>query len=112
MIVRPENAGIRDLFSFVVSPDRATAAKFIQTSDDADFSGGGGMMMNGDHRWVIFVSIIVRKIIAVLGKPMEWTGYYVEFLLNLFSLNGNLLSLLSNFLHGKINDFIYNCTDR
>lgn len=55
-----------------------------------------------EHRWVIFVSILVRKIIAICGKPMEWMGYLVEFILNLLSHNGGLLGLLFNALHGKI----------
>ncbi|KAA8541564.1 hypothetical protein F0562_022716 [Nyssa sinensis] len=104
LIFRPENGGIGDLFRFLVLSNKASGAKFLESSDH-DFVaeallGGGGV--TPDHRWVIFVSIIVRKIIALFGKPMEWTGYIVEFLLNLLSENGNLLGLLYNLLHGKV----------
>ncbi|KAK2969987.1 hypothetical protein RJ640_008327 [Escallonia rubra] len=113
LIVRPENGGFRDLFRFLVSADGAAGSKFLECShegfdtDEAELLGGGGGGGGGggvtpDHRWVIFVSIIVRKIISVLGKPMEWVGYFVEFLLNLLSLNGNLLGLLRNLFRGKV----------
>ncbi|KAL6996169.1 hypothetical protein U1Q18_006305 [Sarracenia purpurea var. burkii] len=109
LIVRPENGGIRDLFRFLISPDREIAAKFIESSDGdvvrEELKAGGD---DGDdsgatpaHRWVIFVSIIVRKILSLLSKPMEWTGYVFEFFLNLLSDNGNLLHLLYNLLRGN-----------
>ncbi|KAL8055987.1 hypothetical protein ABFX02_04G090500 [Erythranthe guttata] len=107
LIVSHENGGILDLFKFLAFNNPDSGAKFLKT-----FRGGGGggravvqedvLFGDGDHRWVIVVSIIVRKIIKVLGKPMEWFGYVVEFFLNLLSLNGNFLGLLSNFLHGKV----------
>ncbi|XP_052181774.1 triacylglycerol lipase OBL1 [Diospyros lotus] len=105
LIVRPENGGIRDLFKLLVSPDYGgSAAKFLESSDEdavADESSGGGAVA-ADHRWVIFVSILVRKIIAVFGKPMEWTGYFFEFLLNLLAGNAGLSGLLWNLLRGKV----------
>ncbi|GFY97269.1 alpha/beta-Hydrolases superfamily protein [Actinidia rufa] len=112
MILRPENGGIRDLLRFLVSADRASAAKFVETSDEdavaAEFLGSGGDDdgdggdVPPDHRWVIFVSIVIRKVIALFGKPLEWSGYLFEFFLNLLSENGNLLGLLYNLLFGKV----------
>ncbi|CAK9163816.1 unnamed protein product [Ilex paraguariensis] len=104
MIVRPENGGIFDLLRFWVSADKRGAAKFIESSDYGVLAEelGGGDVTAPDHRWVIFVSIIVRKILSLSGKPMKWIGYLIEFVLNLFSLNGNLLGLLCNLLHGKV----------
>ncbi|KDO53737.1 hypothetical protein CISIN_1g0372962mg, partial [Citrus sinensis] len=55
-----------------------------------------------DHRWVIAVSIIARKIIGFLAKPMEYTGFVVDFTLNLLSQNGNIFGLLYSLLHGKV----------
>ncbi|KAM7480675.1 hypothetical protein LguiA_028888 [Lonicera macranthoides] len=110
LIVRPENGGVVDLLRFVASRDKAIipSSKFIESSDDdydellAGEGGGGEGMSTPDHRWVIFVSIIVRKILSFFGKPMEWYGYLIEFLLNLLSLNTNLLGLIYNLLHGKV----------
>ncbi|KAF8401176.1 hypothetical protein HHK36_014480 [Tetracentron sinense] len=96
LIVRPEKGGIRDLFRFlVVALGKGAGAKFLESSEELG-------AMTGDHRWVIVVSIIVRKIIAVVGKPMEWTGYFLEFLLNLVSDNGDLPGLFYNLLLGKV----------
>ena len=110
LIVRPENGGVVDLLRFVASRDRASipSSKFIESSDehiiddddDNELLAGDGGTSTPDHRWVIFVSIIVRKILSFLGKPMEWYGYLIEFLLNLLSLNANLLGLIYNLLHG------------
>ncbi|KAI8544781.1 hypothetical protein RHMOL_Rhmol08G0321600 [Rhododendron molle] len=106
MIVRPQNGGITDLVRFLVSTDKASAAKFIETSDSgthtAELLGGDDGGITPDHRWVIFVSIIVRKIISVFGKPMEWSGCLFEFFLNFISDNGGMLGLLWNLLHGKV----------
>ncbi|KAG5538056.1 hypothetical protein RHGRI_025220 [Rhododendron griersonianum] len=106
LIVRPQNGGITDLVRFLVSTDKASAAKFIETSDSGTFAaellGGDDGGITPDHRWVIFVSIVVRKIISVFGKPMEWSGCLFEFFLNFMSDNGGMLGLLWNLLHGKV----------
>ncbi|XAR49818.1 Triacylglycerol lipase [Bertholletia excelsa] len=105
LIIRPENGGIRDLFRFLLFADRASASKFLQGSDDGVVSEalwGGRRGAMPDHRWVIFVSIIFRKIISLFAKPMEWIGYLFEFLLNLLSDNGSLLGLLYNLLRVRV----------
>ncbi|KAA8540192.1 hypothetical protein F0562_024245 [Nyssa sinensis] len=103
LIVRTENGGIRDLFRFLLFSDKASGAKFLHSSDHELLLGGGdGAGVTPDHPWVIFVSILDLKIIVLFGKPMEWTGYFVEFLLNLLSENGNLPGLLHNLLRGKV----------
>ncbi|KAJ8539346.1 hypothetical protein K7X08_013598 [Anisodus acutangulus] len=114
LIVKPENGGIWDLVRFLVQGDNQSRAKFLEYSDvlfeeepelqrdGDDYSGGGGSEDDGNHRWVIFVSILVRKILKLFAKPMEWTGYFFEFFLNIFSHNGSFLGLLYNILHGKL----------
>lgn len=105
LIVRPQNGGITDLFRFLVSADKASAAKFLEASDGDTFAaellGGDDGGITPEHRWVIFVSIIVRKILSVFGKPMEWSGCLFEFFLNFLSENGGLLGLLCNLLQGN-----------
>lgn len=106
LIVRDE-CGIFDLLKFLVLNDEESGSKFLESFNgggllqDGDGDGYGGEV-TADHRWVIVVSIIARKIIKVFGKPMEWTGYLLEFILNLLSLNGNFLGLLNNILKGII----------
>ncbi|CAN4085090.1 unnamed protein product [Withania somnifera] len=104
LIVNHEAGGIFDLIRFVVS---GNSDKFLQYSDGGVVEelrltddGGGGVVP--DHRWIIFVSIIVRKLIGIFGKPMEFIGYILEFILNLLSLNDNFFGLFYNILHGKV----------
>lgn len=102
LIVSPENGGIFDLLKFWAFNNQESGAKFLNSSHDGVIQQQLLSDDSPDHRWVIIVSIIVRKIIAFFGKPMEWIGCIVEFMLNLFSLNGNFLGLLYNFFHGMI----------
>lgn len=97
LIIRPEKGGIGDLYRYMVRADIASGLRFLEGSDEAMVG-----KVAADHRWVILVSIIVRKIIAFFGKPMQWTGYAIDFFLNLLSLNGNLSGLLYNLLRGKL----------
>ncbi|KAH6758155.1 alpha/beta-Hydrolases superfamily protein [Perilla frutescens var. frutescens] len=105
LIVSDENGGILDLARFLVFNDQERGAKFLETCDNGCGSLQEKLLDLGDdhdHRWVIVVSILVRKIIKVFGKPMEWTGYVLEFFLNLLSLNGNFLGLMCRILHGTV----------
>jgi hypothetical protein len=80
LIVRPEKGRFTDLFRYAL------------------------LGANVDHRrrWVILVSILVLKLIALFAIPMYWTGRFLDFFLNLISLNGgSFFTLLHNFLHGQ-----------
>lgn len=96
LIVNPGNGGFRDLFNYGVLGDDVTGAKFLESSEE-------GLLASfaADHRWVILFSVIVRKLIALFRKPMQWTGLRVEFFLNLLSDNGGLFGLLINLICGK-----------
>lgn len=107
-IVKPQNGGIGDLVRFLRKKDVESSVKFLEISDDGVLEEELGNASRSDddgetpgHRWVIFVSIVVRKIMVVFGKPMEWFGYLLEFFLNLLSLNGGFLGLPFNLLLGK-----------
>ncbi|KAK4267117.1 hypothetical protein QN277_023944 [Acacia crassicarpa] len=103
LIVRPENGSIKDLLSYSVQGNRQSFDKFLESNYYVNEGPpGGGEMVNDDHRWVVMVSIVMRKIIAFLAKPMEWVGWLVDFLLNLLFQNGNLLGLIDNVIHGKV----------
>ncbi|KAG4182914.1 hypothetical protein ERO13_A09G076040v2 [Gossypium hirsutum] len=64
--------------------------------------GGASGEEEANDRWIIIVSIVVRKRLGSCSKPMELTGYGVDFILNLISQNGSLLGLLSNTLNGEV----------
>ncbi|XP_024970688.1 uncharacterized protein LOC112509779 isoform X1 [Cynara cardunculus var. scolymus] len=111
LIVHAENGRITDLLRYGMFGNKASGAKFLQSSHphiiQEELLSLGGLGQEAgetpDHRWVIVVSILMRKLIKIFGKPMEWTGYVVDFILNLLSLNGNLLGLFANLLlAGKV----------
>ncbi|URE45686.1 Lipase (class 3) [Musa troglodytarum] len=64
LILRPDGGGLVDLARFLVSG--GNVRKFLRSSEEED--GGGPGPIPDDHRWVILVSILVRRIIAFLGK--------------------------------------------
>ncbi|KMT04710.1 hypothetical protein BVRB_7g168920 [Beta vulgaris subsp. vulgaris] len=108
MIIRPEKAGVGDLWRFWRKGDIESGSKFIKSNYEEDYYGildiqKWSLMFEGkDNRWVIVVSVIARKLIKGVAKPMEFIGYFVDFLLNLLALNGNLFGLFINFLRGKV----------
>ncbi|KAJ0983739.1 hypothetical protein J5N97_002095 [Dioscorea zingiberensis] len=99
-IVRSEKAGLLDLLAIGFLCMECYSPVFME-DEGAGIDGEWGPIP-GDHRWVIVVSIILRKIIALFRKPMEWNGVILEFLLNLLSLNGGLSGLLLNLLAGNV----------
>ncbi|KAK9066137.1 hypothetical protein SSX86_013458 [Deinandra increscens subsp. villosa] len=96
LIVEPANGGITDLLRFGIFNNKASGAKFLLHSHSHS------QEEEEDHRLVIMVSIIVMKLIKLFGEPIDWTGYLVDFILNLLSINGGLLNLLANLLQGKM----------
>ncbi|XP_034932748.1 triacylglycerol lipase OBL1 [Populus alba] len=97
LIVRPEKGGMLDLLRYLVWADIGSGVKFLESSEEGIMGGEAA-----DHRWIILVSIIVRKIISLFGKPMECTGFVADFFLNLLFQNGGIMGLLLNFLQGKV----------
>jgi hypothetical protein len=94
LIVRPEKGRFTDLFRYALlgANDEDNRSQITTSSVDVDV----------DRRWVILVSILVLKLIALFAIPMYWTGRFLDFFLNLISLNGgSFFTLLHNFLHGQ-----------
>lgn len=97
LIVRPEKGGMLDLLRYLAWADIGSGVRFLESSEE-------GIMGEeaADHRWIILVSIIARKIISLFGKPLEYTGFVVDFFLNLLFQNGGIMGLFLNFLQGKV----------
>ncbi|KAG7577224.1 Alpha/Beta hydrolase fold [Arabidopsis thaliana x Arabidopsis arenosa] len=102
LIVRPHRGGYRDLFWYGVRDDQTSKAKFLERPDNREWSTMTIDEEAEDHRWVIVVSILVRKIIRLLRTPMELTGFVVDFFLNLFSANGGFFGLLLRLIQAKV----------
>ena len=83
------------LLRFLVWADGPT---FLQSSGTHTSALGGE-----DHRWMIVVVVILKRMISMSALSMKWIGYSVEFVLNLLYVNGNLIGLLFNFIQGTIN---------
>lgn len=101
LIVRPHRGGYRDLFRYGVRDDETSKAKFLERPENGRWSTMTIDEEAEDHRWVIVVSILVRKIIRLLRTPMEYTGFVIDFLLNLFSANGGFFGLLLRLVQSK-----------
>ncbi|TYH48279.1 hypothetical protein ES332_D10G057100v1 [Gossypium tomentosum] len=97
LIVRPDKGGIWDVLKYSLRGDIECGSKFLESSDQGVVGGEAA-----DHRWIILVSIVACRIIHFLGKPMELTGYGVDFFLSLLSQNGSLFGLFYNLLRGDI----------
>ncbi|CAH9118648.1 unnamed protein product [Cuscuta europaea] len=109
LIVKPENGGFLDVLRFGVLGHQQSGAKFLETTSnyrgitDQLWEVGDGEDEDPIHRWVIVVSVVARKLLAFFKKPLEWAGYLLEFLLNLFSLNGgNFFIFLHRFINGQL----------
>ncbi|XP_010917336.1 triacylglycerol lipase OBL1 [Elaeis guineensis] len=96
LIVRSDKAGLLDLVRFAVCGREAHG--FLESREGEEGLGP----IRDDHRWVIVVSVVIRRLLAFFRKPMEWTGMLVEFLLNLLSLNGGFSGLFINLFKGKL----------
>lgn len=99
--VHPHRGGIKDLIKYYVWGDIRSGVKFLEGSHSVRTGA-----VAADHKWVILVSIIARKIIMFFGKPLEWTGIVVEFLLNLISRNGGFLGLVCNVIRGTVDSLL------
>uniref|UniRef100_M4EEY4 Fungal lipase-type domain-containing protein n=2 Tax=Brassica campestris TaxID=3711 RepID=M4EEY4_BRACM len=103
LIVRPHRGGYKDLFQYGVRGDETSKNKFLERPDDhSDRTTSVINVQADDRRWVIVVSILVRKIIGLLRTPMEYTGLVVDFVLNLLSANGGLLGLVLGLIKAKV----------
>ncbi|XP_050235316.1 triacylglycerol lipase OBL1 [Mercurialis annua] len=97
LIVRPEKGGVMDLWRYMVMGDIGSGVRFLECSEERVMSREAA-----DNRWVIIVSILVRKVLHVFGKPLEYTGFAIDFFLNVLSENGGFFGLFFNFIQGKV----------
>ncbi|KAH1091086.1 hypothetical protein J1N35_018343 [Gossypium stocksii] len=104
LTVRPEKGGVWDWMKYLLWGDLESGLRLLESSDwgSVVMGGGAGGGEEADDRWIIIVSIVVRKLLGLCSKPMELTGYGVDFILNLISQDRSLLGLLSNLLNGEV----------
>ncbi|GMI90639.1 hypothetical protein like AT5G42930 [Hibiscus trionum] len=93
-VLNPEKASLFDLVSLLFSA-QLEHRRFIDCP--------GSQHRSFRHRWSIFVSVVVQKLLLWATKPMAFVGDAMEMWLNLLSANGAcLFRLLLNLATGKI----------
>ncbi|KDP40609.1 hypothetical protein JCGZ_24608 [Jatropha curcas] len=97
LIVDPLKGRKRDIVKYLVTKNTKSGMSFLDSSEEG-IKGGAA----NDHRWILLVSIIIRRVLAFINTPLEYLGYVVDFFLNLFSQNGGVCGIFSNVLHGKL----------
>ncbi|KAA8547101.1 hypothetical protein F0562_003530 [Nyssa sinensis] len=97
MLLKPEEVRLFDLIR-VLFHRNLEKRKF----GDCPEGEGEAKHESFEHRWLIFVSILVQKMLQSLSKPLAWFGSKLEWWLNLLSCNCNFGTLLVNCLRGKV----------
>ncbi|KAA8537762.1 hypothetical protein F0562_027658 [Nyssa sinensis] len=89
--LKPKDASVFSLFRMLFSWE----SSFIK-SPNTSLLGGF------EHRFIVFLSIVVQKLLLLLQQPLAFLGTTIELVLNFRTANGGLLRLLFNLLRGKI----------
>lgn len=95
LIVDPHKGRKRDIFNFLFTKNEWSGMRFLDGSDEGVVRGAVS-----DHRWILLVSVIIRRILAFINTPLMYLGYVVDFFLNLISQNGGVSGILCNSLQG------------
>jgi hypothetical protein len=94
IILRPENGGILDVLRFLFLSPRELP--FIEHPELVE-----GRADTIYRRWIITVSILVRKFLHLVAKPMALVGFCIEFMLNLLSDNRGIQGIIFRVLTGR-----------
>ncbi|XP_051150856.1 triacylglycerol lipase OBL1-like [Andrographis paniculata] len=65
-------------------------------------TAASGKLRSFRHRWIVFISLLLQKILLYLKKPMAAAGSALEMFLNFPAFNGGYLSLFSNLFTGRL----------
>ncbi|KAM3380535.1 hypothetical protein P3S68_006108 [Capsicum galapagoense] len=97
MLLKPEECSALDLAGILFSSKNRGQRKFL----DCPYEQMTTKVLF-PHRWIIFISILVQKILLAIAEPLAKLGNATEYWLNLQNVNGGLLRLIFNFLRGKV----------
>ncbi|XP_038899591.1 triacylglycerol lipase OBL1-like [Benincasa hispida] len=95
VILKPENANLLDLFLFLL-PFGLRKRKFIDCP-----LGKEDPFKNFRDRWLIFISMLLQFILAIIATPLAKLDSFLLKLLNFISFNGGVSGILSKILKGK-----------
>ncbi|XP_037497425.1 triacylglycerol lipase OBL1-like [Jatropha curcas] len=97
LVVNPHKGRKRDIVKYLVTKNTKSGMSFLDSSDEG-IKGGAAI----DHRWILLVSVIIRRVLAFINTPLKYLGYVVDFVLNLISQNEGVSGILDNVLHLKL----------
>ncbi|KAE9596672.1 hypothetical protein Lal_00007363 [Lupinus albus] len=102
MLLKPEEAHFFDIIRILFSSNLGHR-KFVESNEK-------GTLVEGSfrHRWLIFISIVLQKLMLFVAKPLSTFGSWVEWFINLVVLNGGFHRIPFNYLTGKL--VIPDCT--
>jgi len=100
MLLNPKEAGFFDLLHVLYSRNLRNR-KFVDSKAEGDYEG------SFRHRWLIFVSVVLQKLLLLLAKPLALFGSFIEFVINLIYLNGGFIMIFVNFLSGNFFECIF-----
>ncbi|CAL0311548.1 unnamed protein product [Lupinus luteus] len=96
MLLKPEEAHFFDVIRVLFSKNLGHR-KFVDSKKE-----GPLVDESFRHRWLIFISVMLQKLMMFVAKPLATFGYWVEWFINLVILNGGLHRIPLNFLIGKL----------
>ncbi|CAL9127172.1 unnamed protein product [Musa textilis] len=94
MVLRPDKAGVSDLFRLLYS-SKVAENESVDCPVDTQIN-------EWRRRWAIFISLLLQKTLLLWRKPMARLGSALEFWLNLLMDNHGFVSLLCNIFTGKV----------
>uniref|UniRef100_A0A7N0SXJ4 Fungal lipase-type domain-containing protein n=1 Tax=Kalanchoe fedtschenkoi TaxID=63787 RepID=A0A7N0SXJ4_KALFE len=94
-IVHADQATVFDLARLLTSKN-VKRLRFIDCGEGIWFRN-----YSFKRRWIIFVSVVAQKVFLLLKWPSKLIGFWIEWWLNLFRINGGLLQFCIKILTGR-----------
>ncbi|RZC92363.1 hypothetical protein C5167_003969 [Papaver somniferum] len=91
MIYHPEKLRLIDIISVLIFRRILSSSKFIESHHFNEDKLGNNVAL---PNLITILTLIIQKILGLLYLPFKLLGHVVEFILNLFSLNGGIFKLL------------------
>ncbi|KAI3830611.1 hypothetical protein MKX03_016443 [Papaver bracteatum] len=99
MIYHPEKLRLIDIISVLIFRRILSSSKFIESHHFNEDKLGNNVAL---PNLITILTLIIQKILGFLYLPFKLLGHVVEFILNLFSLNGGIFKLLLRIVTGKL----------
>ncbi|KAL6504633.1 hypothetical protein OROHE_023391 [Orobanche hederae] len=95
LVIKPEQASFSDLLRILCSSE-------LEKRDFLNTPVQGGGLTRFRHRWIVFISVLLQKVLLCLKTPLAAVGSAVELFLNLPAANGGYHRLFFNLLRGRV----------